>query len=364
MEIGIVGLPNVGKSTLFNALARAKAPASNYPYCTIDPNVAVVEVEDPRISRLGEMVQPEKLTHPLLRFVDIAGLARGASKGEGLGNMFLSHIRNVDAIVHVVRCFTDKSVVHVEGQIDPARDIEIIETELFLSDIQTLDKRIAKIEKVAKSGDSPAKKEMDVLVGVRSVLNQGKRYEIGDDLEHESESWLEQIRLVSAKPVLFVANVDEDLASETTKIYMNTLGKIADERDTVCIPISAKIEAEVTEFPPDEAVSLLKDMGLGESALRRFVRACYGLLQVVTFFTIKGEETRGWTVREGTKVRDAARRIHTDMYDRFICADVIPFEDFISCGTMAVAKEKGLIRTEGRDYKVVDGDVVLIKFGK
>lgn len=364
MEIGIVGLPNVGKSTLFNSLARAKAPASNYPYCTIEPNVAVTEVRDPRMFELADIVKPRELTQPTLRFVDIAGLARGASKGEGLGNMFLSHIRNVDAIAHVLRCFEDESVVHVEGHVDPCRDLEIVETELFLSDIQMLDRRIAKMEKIAKSGDQHARKEIAFVAGVRSVLDEGRRYSAGDDLDPELDAVLKEINLLSSKPALLVANIGEDPQAGKTKQCVGSVERAAHERSTICIPVSAKLESEISELEPGEGALLLEEMGFVGSALDRFVRACYDLLQVVTFFTIKGEETRGWTVRDGTTVKEAVGKIHSDMRDKFICAEVVSFGEFMSCGGLGTARERGVVRTEGKHYIVRDGDVVLVRFGK
>lgn len=364
MEIGIVGLPNVGKSTLFNALAKAQAPASNYPYCTIEPNVAVVEVKDERLDILGEIVKPKKISHPLLRFVDIAGLARGAHKGEGLGNMFLSHIRNVDAVAHTVRCFEDKSVIHVEGEVDPKRDVEIIEAELTLSDIEIVERRIAKISNTAKSGDEHARKEMAFLVPLRDALNHGKRFQDPESIDHEIEAFFRDLKLLSSKPVLFCANVDEDLGSEGAKRHVAAVEALARERGAVAVPICARLEAEIGDLPPDEGAALLKEMGFEGSAIARFVRACYDLLQVVTFFTIKGDETRGWTVRRGTGARDAAGKIHTDMAEKFVCAEVISLQEFRASGGMAHAREKGLVRTEGRDYKVMDGDIMLVKFGK
>ncbi|HVP58033.1 MAG TPA: redox-regulated ATPase YchF [bacterium] len=364
MEIGIVGLPNVGKSTLFNALAKAQAPASNYPYCTIEPNIATIEVPDSRLEVLAEVVKPKKLSHPLLKFVDIAGLARGAHKGEGLGNLFLSHIRNVDAIVHTVRCFEDASVIHVEGQVDPKRDVEIIEAELFLSDLEIVERRIAKISNSAKSGDEHARKEMGLLIPLKEMLNHGKRFEDPQSMDHEVEGFFKDLKLLSSKPVLFCANVDEDFGSEAVKGYVAVVEGLARERQTMAIPICARLEAEIGELPPEEGKALLKEMGFEESAIQRFVRACYDLLQVVTFFTIKGEETRGWTVRRGTGARDAAGKIHTDMSEKFVCAEVISLDEFRAAGGMAPAREKGLVRTEGKNYVVRDGDIVLVKFGK
>ena len=354
----------MGKSTLFNALAKAQAPASNYPFCTIEPNVAVVEVKDERLDELAQIVKPKKLTHPLLKFVDIAGLARGAHKGEGLGNLFLSHIRNVDAIAHTVRCFEDTAVIHVEGPIDPRRDIEIIESELFLSDVEIVERRIAKIANTAKSGDEHARKEMAFLAPIREALNQGKRFADPESLDHEIEGFFTDLRLLSSKPVLFCANVDEDLAGENARRWVAEVEAIARERGAVVIPICARLESEIADLPPEEGAVMLKEMGFAESAIDRFVRACYDLLQVVTFFTIKGEETRGWTVRRGTGLRDAAGKIHTDMYDKFVCAEVMSLDEFKQAGNMAHAREKGLVRTEGKNYKVKDGEIVLVKFGK
>jgi GTP-binding protein YchF len=364
MEVGIVGLPNVGKSTLFNALARAQAAASNYPYCTIDPNVAVVEVTDQRLAALASIVEPARVTHPVLRFVDIAGLARGAHEGEGLGNLFLSHIRGVDAIVHVIRCFEDKSVVHVEGEIDPVRDLGIVETELFLSDIQVLERRVEKLAKIAKSGDKHAQKEATFLSEIKAALDRGQRFEIPDDLDTELAAVLSEIQLLSVKPVVYVANIGDDPLSDRSKTCFEAVRTQAEARAATAIPISAKLEAEIMEIDPEEGQALLEEMGFGESALKRFVRACYDLLQVITFLTIKGEETRGWTVRRGTEVRDAAGKIHSDMRDKFICAEVISFEEFVTCGGMSEAREKGLVRTEGKNYMVKDGDIVLVKFGR
>lgn len=364
MEIGLVGLPNVGKSTLFNALACAQAAASNYPYCTIEPNVAVVEVPDKRLDALGRLLKPGKLTHPLLKFVDIAGLARGASKGEGLGNMFLSHIRDVDAVAHVVRCFRDPSVVHVEGDIDPVRDVEVVETELFLSDIEILDRRLAKIGKVAKSGDRSARKEHEFLSSVRESLDDGRVPDTSSLHDGDLSSALGELRLLTLKPVLFVANVGEDPASEHYLKCLADVEQMAAERDCRALAVSAKLEAEFSELGPEEALPLLREFNFDECALERFVRACYDLLQVVTFFTIKGEETKGWTVCSGVSVREAAGRIHTDMYDKFICAEVVGFGDLVRSGGMHEARENGLARTEGKDYTVRDGDVILIRFGK
>lgn len=364
MEIGIVGLPNVGKSTLFNALASAQAAASNYPFCTIEPNVAVVEVHDPRLDALAEIVKPKKVTHPLLKFVDIAGLARGAHKGEGLGNKFLSHIRAVDAIAHTVRCFEDASVVHVEGGLDPRRDVEIIETELLLSDLDIVERRIAKISNTAKSGDEHARKEMGLLASVKESLERGRSFHLADASDHEIEGFLKGLCLLSSKPVIFCANVDENLTSQATAGAIKTVEALAGERGTVAIPICAKLESELDGLAPDEAAAMLEEMGLGTNAIHRFVRACYDLLQVVTFFTVKGDETRGWTVKRGTGMRDAAGKIHTDMFEKFICAEVISLEEFKTSGGLAHARDKGLVRTEGKNYKVSDGDIVQVKFGK
>jgi GTP-binding protein YchF len=364
MEIGIVGLANVGKSTLFNALSRAQVDASNYPYCTIEPNIAMVEVPDGRLYGLAEIVRPEKVTHPVLKFVDIAGLARGASKGEGLGNLFLSHIRGVDAVAHVLRCFEDGSVVHVEGRVDPARDLEIVETELLLSDIQALDRRLEKLRKLSRTGDQHAAKQEEFLGLVRAGLDGGHPYSEPEDLDPELSGMLREIQLLSSKPVMFVANVGDDPGSEQALGCLGVARKAAEARNAALVAVSAKLETEIGDLSREEGAAMLKEMGFEEGALKRFVRACYGLLQVITFFTIKGEETRGWTVRRGTNVRDAAGKIHSDMRDRFICAEIVSYGDLTSCGGLAEARHRGLVRTEGREYEVKDGDVVLIKFGK
>jgi GTP-binding protein YchF len=323
-----------------------------------------VEVRDDRLAGIARIVDPEIVTHPTLKFVDIAGLARGASNGEGLGNMFLSHIRSVDAIVHVLRCFQDKSIVHVEGEVDPVRDLEIVETELFLSDIQMLDRRLAKLEKVAKSGDQHAKKEMDFIKYIRDLLDESQRYIPPDDIDPELMAVLREISLLSSKPALCVANIGEDPTSEAARACTARVEQAAKARGAVCIPVSAKLESELAELAPEEGAALLGDMGFEAGALERFVRACYGLLQVVTFFTIKGAESRGWTIRSGAEARDAAGKIHSEMRDKFVCAEVVSYSDFMSSGGLAVAKDKGLVRTEGKHYIVKDGDIVLIRFGK
>ncbi|MFC1800166.1 redox-regulated ATPase YchF, partial [Candidatus Eisenbacteria bacterium] len=310
------------------------------------------------------IVRPEKVTHPVLRFVDIAGLARGASKGEGLGNLFLSHIRGVDAIAHVLRCFEDGAVVHVEGEVDPARDLEIVETELSLSDIQALDRRIEKLRKLTRTGDEHARKQEMFLAGVRAGLDGGRAYVEPDDLDPELAAVLTEIQLLSSKSVLFVANIGDEPRSDKALERIGIAERAARERKAACIPVSAKLETEIGELSAEEGAAMLKEMGFEDGALKRFVRACYELLQVITFFTIKGEETRGWTVRRGTNVRDAAGKIHSDMRDKFICAEIVSYGDLASSGGLAEARHKGLVRTEGKDYIVCDGDVVLVKFGK
>lgn len=367
MEVGIVGLPNVGKSTLFNALCQGSAPASNYPYCTIEPNVAVVEVSDHRLDRIAEIVRPKVVTHPTLRFIDIAGLAKGASKGEGLGNLFLSHIRAVDAIAHVLRCFIDESVIHLEGDVDPVRDLEIVETELVLADLEVIDRRVSKLEKLCRVGDLHARKQLDFLLDLRSRLNGGIPVNIPETSDPEMITLLKEINLLSTKPALLVANIGDDASDQRTRTWIDACMEAASRRSTVCVPIPAKLEWELGELSkvnPQEALELRKDLGLTADALTRFVRACYDLLGVITFFTVKGDETRGWTIRGGTDIKEAAGKIHSEMREKFICAEVVGFEDFISAGGMSHAKEKGLVRTEGKDYIVKDGDIVLIKFGR
>ena len=316
------------------------------------------------MAEIARIVDPKVVTHPTLRFVDIAGLPRGASKGEGLGNMFLSNIRSVDAIVHVLRCFQDKSIVHVEGEVDPVRDLGIVETELFLSDIQVLDRRLAKLEKVAKSGDQHAATEMHFIKHIRELLNEGQRYIPPDDIDPDLAAVLREISLLSSKPALCVANIGEDPTSEATRAAVARVGQAAETRGAACIAVSAKLESELAELAPEESAALLEEMDFDTGALERFVRACYGLLQVVTFFTIKGPESRGWTIRSGAEARDAAGKIHSDMRDKFVCAEVVSYSDFMSSGGLAAAKDKGLVRTEGKHYIVKDGDIVLIRFGK
>jgi GTP-binding protein YchF len=324
----------------------------------------VVEVPDDRLGRLASVVKPERVIQPSLRFVDIAGLAKGAHRGEGLGNRFLSYIRGVDAVAHVLRCFEDQSVAHVEGGIDPVRDLEIVETELFLSDVQVLDRRIEKIAKIAKSGDQHARKESAFLTGIKASLDEGRRFEMPGDVDPELGAVLAEVQLLSAKPVIYVANVGDDPRSQRSAALAGLVTHQAEARGTIAVPISAKLEAEIVELDPEEGCALLTEIGFEDNALKRFVRACYDLLQVITFFTIKGEETRGWTVRRGTGVRDAAGKIHSDMRDNFVCAEVISFDDFMASGGMAEAREQGLVRTEGKNYTVRDADIILVKFGR
>ncbi len=367
MEVGIVGLPNVGKSTLFNSLCQGSAPASNYPYCTIEPNVAVVEVHDERLEKIAEIVKPKILTHPTIRFIDIAGLAKGASKGEGLGNLFLSHIRAVDAVAHVLRCFEDESVIHLEGMVDPVRDLEIVETELLLSDIEIVERRIAKLEKLSRVGDERAKRQLDYLVELHQRLNRGIPVDVPESSDPDIASMMREMNLLSTKPTIIVANIGDDISDEKTRAWVDACSDAALKRSTVCIPIAAKLEWELGEIGkanPQEAIDLRRELGLTTDALTRFVRACYDLLGVITFFTIKGDETRGWTIRGGTEIREAAGKIHSEMREKFICAEVVHIDDFLKAGGMLPAKEKGLVRTEGKDYIVKDGDIVLIRFGR
>ncbi len=359
-KCGIVGLPNVGKSTIFNAITSAGAESANYPFCTIEPNVGVVAVPDTRLQQLAEIVKPQKLLPTTMEFVDIAGLVKGASRGEGLGNQFLGHIRQVDAIAHIVRCFDDENVVHVDGSVDPQRDVEVIQTELNLSDLDTVEKRISRTEKQAKSGDAKMKAELAVLLKVRECLNEGRPAR-ATELSVEELVVLRDLHLITAKPVLYVANVSED-DLEGAHPFVATLRSLAESEGAEFITICGRIESEVAELPEEEKGEFLAELGLAESGLDRMIQAGYRLLGLLTYFTAGVKEVRAWTVRCGAKAPEAAGVIHTDFEKGFIRAEVISYDDFVAAKGEAGAKERGLMRLEGKDYVVHDGDVMHFRF--
>ncbi|TCS76759.1 redox-regulated ATPase YchF [Pectinatus cerevisiiphilus] len=363
LEVGIVGLPNVGKSTLFNAITKAGAEAANYPFCTIEPNVGIVDVPDKRLEVLHKMYESKKTTPASIRFVDIAGLVKGAAQGEGLGNKFLSHIRQVDAVAHVVRCFNDSNITHVEGSIDPLRDIEIINTELCLADMETVEKRLEKTTRAAKSGAKEAKAEEAMLKKVYEVLTDGKparRVELSDD----EEVMLQELNLLTMKPTLFIANVAEDEAATADKEnpYVQKVKEYAAHENAEVVTISAKVEAEIAELDKEEAEEFLKELGLTESGLDRLIKAAFKLLGLLTFLTAGPDECRAWTITKGTKAPQAAGKIHTDIERGFIRAEIVSYDDLVAAGSTNAAKEKGQVRLEGKDYIMQDGDVTYFRF--
>ena len=364
MKLGIVGLPNVGKSTLFNSLTKAGAESANYPFCTIDPNVGVVTVPDERLNVLGEMYHTKKIIPAAIEFVDIAGLVKGASKGEGLGNQFLANIREVDAIVHVVRCFEDSNIVHVDGSIDPLRDIETINLELIFSDLEILERRISKAVRAARS-DKTIAKELALMERIKAHLEDGKMAKSFDDINDEDEQqWLESYNLLTYKPVIFAANVaEDDLADDgASNAGVQAVREYAKREDCEVFVVCAEIEQEIAELDDDEKSMFLEELGLKESGLEKLIKASYSLLGLISYLTAGEPEVRAWTIKKGTKAPQAAGKIHSDFERGFIRAEIVSYDDLMACGTYNAAKEKGLVRLEGKDYVVQDGDIILFRF--
>ena len=364
MKLGIVGLPNVGKSTLFNSLTKAGAESANYPFCTIDPNVGVVTVPDERLNVLGEMYHTKKIIPAAIEFVDIAGLVKGASKGEGLGNQFLANIREVDAIVHVVRCFEDSNIVHVDGSIDPLRDIETINLELIFSDLEVLERRISKAVRAARN-DKTIAKELALMERIKAHLEDGKMAKSFDDINDEDEQqWLESYNLLTYKPVIFAANVaEDDLADDgASNAGVQAVREYAKREDCEVFVVCAEIEQEIAELDDDEKSMFLEELGLKESGLEKLIKASYSLLGLISYLTAGEPEVRAWTIKKGTKAPQAAGKIHSDFERGFIRAEIVSYDDLMACGTYNAAKEKGLVRLEGKDYVVQDGDIILFRF--
>ena len=360
MKLGILGLPNVGKSTLFNAITNAGAESANYPFCTIDPNVGMVAVPDTRLDKLSEMYRPKKTTPAVIEFVDIAGLVKGASRGEGLGNKFLGNVRATDAIVHVVRCFDDDNVIHVEGSTDPIRDIDTIDLELVMADLEMVERRIDKARKAAK-GDKKFLQEAEDFEGLRGWLNDGKSARSYEAVDIAAE--YPDCELLSLKPVIYAANLDETGFADPASVpYYQQVAQRAAEQGAQVIPVCAKLEEEIAQLEPEEKQMFLDDLGVAESGLDRLVKASYTLLGLISYLTSGEDECRAWTITRGTKAPQAAGKIHSDFERGFIRAEVVSYDDLMVCGTMAAAREKGLIRSEGKEYVVQDGDIILFRF--